>query len=70
MSSTELAWMPSTCAYRRLTEGKSLPHWHPLISGDPASVVTAGIAVAGRTISEQFADLDNLEADIIEWVDS
>ena len=70
MSSTELAWMPSTCAYRLLAEGKSLPYWHPLVSGDPASVVTAGIAVAGRTISEQRADLDNLEADIIEWVDS
>lgn len=70
MRSAELSWMPDTCAYRRIAEGKSLPDWHPLLSGNTASVVSAGVAVAGRTISEQHADLDNLEAEIIEWVDT
>ena len=70
MRSAELAWMPNTCAYRRIAEGKSLPDWHPLLSGDPASVTSAGVAVAGRTISEEHADLDNLETEIIEWVDT
>jgi len=69
MSATELAWMPRSCAYRRLAEGKSLPLWHPLITGDPLSTAHAGMAVAGRTISETTADLDHLEAEIIEWVD-
>ena len=70
MRSAELAWMPNTCAYRRIAEGKSLPNWHPLLSGDPTSVAGAGVAVAGRTISEEHADLDNLETEIIEWVDT
>ena len=69
MSAAELAWMPRSCAYRRLAEGKSLPWWHPLITGDPQSTANARIAVAGRTISETAADLDQLEAEIIEWVD-
>ena len=69
MSDTELAWMPRSCAYRRLAEGKSLPQWHPLITGDPQSTANTHMAVAGRTISETAADLDQLEAEIIEWVD-
>ena len=70
MRSSELAWMPRTCAYRRLAEGKPLPDWHPLLTGDPQSVVAAGVAVAGRTISENATDLKHLEAEIIEWVDT
>ena len=70
MRSSELAWMPRTCAYRRLAEGKPLLDWHPLLTGDRQSVVAAGVAVAGRTISENAADLDHLEAEIIEWVDT
>lgn len=41
------AWMPSTCAYRRLHEGRGLPDWHPLLTGDPASTRRAGIAADG-----------------------
>ena len=68
MDSAELAWMPRSCAYRRLSEGKALPIWHPLLTGDPQSVLSAGVSVAHRTISEDDADLDDLEAEIIEWV--
>jgi uncharacterized cysteine cluster protein YcgN (CxxCxxCC family) len=48
----DLAWMPLSCAYRRLNESKPLPRWHPLITGDPESVHRAGVSVRGKTISE------------------
>ncbi|MBN6068329.1 YcgN family cysteine cluster protein [Aggregatibacter actinomycetemcomitans] len=32
---SDFDWLPATCAYRLLHEGKSLPSWHPLISGAP-----------------------------------
>ena len=47
-----LPWMPRSCAYRRLHEGKALPAWHPLVTGDAQSVHDAGVSVRGQTISE------------------
>jgi hypothetical protein len=48
----ELNWLPKTCAYRLIDEGKPLQWWHPLVSGDPETVAKAGISMRGRTISE------------------
>ena len=47
-----LAWMPPSCAYRRLHEGRDLPSWHPLITGDPDSVHQAGVSIRDQTVSE------------------
>ena len=52
----DLNWMPKSCAYRRLNEGKPLPRWHHLITGDPESVHRAGVSVRGQTISELVLD--------------
>jgi uncharacterized cysteine cluster protein YcgN (CxxCxxCC family) len=52
----DLPWMPMSCAYRRLNEGKPLPSWHPLVTGDPQSVHDAGVSVRGQTISEALLE--------------
>ncbi len=52
LSADQYAWLPVTCAYRLRREGKALPAWHPLISGDAASVREAGISVRGRCVPE------------------
>jgi uncharacterized cysteine cluster protein YcgN (CxxCxxCC family) len=58
-------WLPPSCAYRLLSEGKDLYPWHPLISGTADSVREAGIAVNGRALSER--DAGPLEHHIVEW---
>lgn len=60
-----LGWLPPSCAYRLLADGKSLPDWHPLISGNPGTVHSAGISVMGKTLSENSVDMENLENYII-----
>jgi uncharacterized protein len=56
----KLRWLPSTCAYRRIAEGKELPSWHPLISGDPESVFAAGFSIRQRAVSEEHVHPDDL----------
>lgn len=63
---SEFHWLPETCAYRLLAESKPLFSWHPLISGDPQSVHSAGISVRGRVVSE--LDADDLQLHITDWV--
>lgn len=59
-------WLPKTCGYRLVYEGKPLPWWHPLVSGDPETVHEAGISVRGRIISEDDIGDDPLEDYIID----
>jgi len=63
-NSEVFSWFPPTCAYRLLSEGKKLPGWHPLVSGDPESVRKAGISIGGWAIPED--EVDDVEDHIIE----
>ncbi|MCK5167202.1 MAG: YcgN family cysteine cluster protein [Rhodospirillaceae bacterium] len=62
---SELKWMPSTCAYRLLSEGKDLPQWHPLITKNKNSAIDAGITIKGRAVTAK--DAKDLEKYIIDW---
>jgi len=68
-TSSSFKWLPTTCAYRLLAEGKPLYPWHPLISGYRESVVEAGISVKGKCISESHVHPDSFEERIIHWVE-
>ena len=64
----EYEWLPSTCAYRLVSEGKPLARWHPLVSGEPSSIHSAGISVAGRVLSAAHIHPDDYEERIVNWV--
>ena len=51
----DIEWLPKTCSYRLLYEGKPLPRWHYLVCGNKDEMHKAGASVQGRAISENRA---------------
>ena len=63
-----IKWLPDTCAYKLVWEGKDLYWWHYLKSGSHQSIHDAGVSVRGRTISED-EDVD-LHDHVVDWIEN
>ena len=62
-----LDWLPRTCAYRLVAEGKDLHWWHPLVSGDRETVHTSKASVRGKTRGEGRLKMQGLMKRITKW---
>lgn len=62
-----LTWLPPTCAYRLVAEGRDLYWWHPLVSGDRETVHLAGVSARHRTRSEEGIPPDRFEDYVVDW---
>ena len=65
----KIHWLPESCAYRSLVEGRGLAWWHPLVSGDGRTVKQAGISICGKALTETAAALSEIEDWIVDWFD-
>lgn len=63
-SVAELKWMPKSCAYRRLHEGRPLADWHHLVCGDRMEIHRRGQSIIGQTVSED----EVFDEDQIDWI--
>jgi uncharacterized cysteine cluster protein YcgN (CxxCxxCC family) len=61
-------FMPPSCTYRRLKEGRGIPSWHPLLNkGKKSAMHKAGMSVRGKIVKDNEVDIDFFEDYIVSW---
>jgi len=63
----QLTWMPKTCAYRLLAEGKDLYWWHHLVSGSFETVHKVGVSIRGKVEMEDTIPEEDWEDHVVDW---
>ena len=63
----KLHWMPKTCAYRLISEGKELPYYHHLVSGSSSTIHDDGMSVKNAVVSETDVSEDEQIKRIVIW---
>ncbi len=64
----DVFFMPPSCSYRRLQEGRGLPSWHPLLNkGKKSAMHQAGMSVRGKIVKDNEVNLADFEDYIVSW---
>ncbi len=61
-------FMPPSCTYRRLQEGRGMPSWHPLLNkGKKSAMHKAGMSVRGKIVKDDGVSIEDFEDHIVTW---
>jgi uncharacterized cysteine cluster protein YcgN (CxxCxxCC family) len=61
-------FMPPSCTYRRLQEGRGIPSWHPLLhKGKKTAMHNAGMSVRGKIVKDDDVSIADFEDYIVSW---
>ena len=60
-----LKWLPYTCSYKLVSDKKSLPPWHHLITKDRNTVHQLGFSIKNNCIHETNVEKKNMRSNVI-----